>query len=156
MPPAEGDLNMTLLVIGADNIKAFVPKLNSMGAEEIIHWSGRNVQDARNTIPSRTDMVLFFTDFLNHNAARALKHQLKKRDLPILYCRRAWSEIHQEMERLAPRHTGIKNLNSQEDAKRESGCSGCGCGGSCDGGENRRCRARNIVKHQAEKSQGGK
>jgi hypothetical protein len=156
MPHREGDLNMTLLVIGADNIKAFLPKLNSMGAEEIIHWSGRNVQDARNTIPSRTDMVLFFTDFLNHNAAKALKRQLKKRDLPTLYCRRAWSEIHQEMERLAPRHTGIKNLNSQEDAKRESGCSGCGCGGSCDGGENRRCRARNIVKHQAEKSQGGK
>jgi hypothetical protein len=144
---------MTLLVIGADNIKAFVPKLNSMGAEEIIHWSGRNVQDVRNTIPSRTDMVLFFTDFLNHNAAMALKRQLKKRDLPILYCRRAWSEIHQELERFAHHHDGIKN----ESVRRDNGCSSsCGCGGSCGGGENCRCRARNIAKHQIGQKPGRK
>lgn len=143
---------MTLLIIGADNIKAFVPKLNGIGVAKNIHWRGRNVHEARNTISLRTDMVLFFTDFLNHSAAKALKRQLKKFDLPTLYCRRVWSEIHQEMERVVHRHAGIKNLNRQDSGKRDNGCSsgcGCGCGGSCGGGENCRCRARNIAKHQA-------
>lgn len=55
----EGDHNMTLLIIGADNIKAFVPKLNGIGVAKNIHWRGRNVHEARNTISLRTDMVLF-------------------------------------------------------------------------------------------------
>ena len=143
---------MTLLVIGADNIKAFVPKLNSLGAEEIIHWSGRNVQDARNVIPTRTDMVLFFTDFLNHNAAKAIKRQLKKRDLPTVYCRRAWSEIHQEMKHLAQRHDSINaSLNGVHDVREEHIC----CGGKCRGGNACRCRTRNK-KQRLQKTESAK
>lgn len=91
---------MTVLIVGADRIGAFVPKLEEIGVEEIIHWSGRSQKVAKNEIPSRAGLVIFCTDFLHHNAARTLKKKTKEKGLPAIYCRRAWSEIEPAVTRL--------------------------------------------------------
>ncbi len=84
---------MTILIVGADRISAFVPKLQELGAEKIIHWSGRSQKVTKNSIPTKADLVIFFTDFLHHTAAKTIKKKVKERGLPAIYCRRAWSEI---------------------------------------------------------------
>ncbi len=114
---------MTVLIVGADRISAFIPKLEKIGVEEVIHWSGRSQKVAKNDIPSRTGMVIFCTDFLHHNAARTLKKKTKEKGLPVVYCRRAWSEIEPAVARL---------LASGDQGKKQKSCCGqckkCRCG----------------------------
>ena len=89
---------MSILIVGADRIGSFLPKLKALGAEEILHWSGRKAKACKKVIPARTDLVIFCTDFLQHKVANELKKQVKERRLPAVYCRRAWSEIAPELE----------------------------------------------------------
>src|SRR6056297_2736170 len=89
---------MTVLIVGADRIGSFIPKLKNLGARDILHWDTRNCRASKNRIPIHTDLVICCTDFLNHNTARQIKDQIKKRDLPAVYCRRAWSEMAPEVE----------------------------------------------------------
>jgi hypothetical protein len=91
--------NLTsILIVGADRINAFVPKLKELGITRVTHWTARRPSVAKNEIPKHVEMVIFFTDFLNHSAARKIKARAKERDLPALFCRRAWSEIICEIE----------------------------------------------------------
>lgn len=108
---------MTVLVVGADKIQSFVPKLVAMGAEEIIHWDARNVRVSKNKIPESTELVLFCTDYLHHSAAKAIKKKVKSRGLPAIYCRRAWSDIGPEVGQ------AISDLKDRE--KGRCGCTGC-------------------------------
>jgi hypothetical protein len=91
---------MSILIIGADRIGALVPRLEKLGASRITHWSARKHKTAKNTIPSHIELVVFFTDFLHHTAARKLKSQAKQLGLPALYCRRCWSELADQLNQL--------------------------------------------------------
>lgn len=91
---------MSVLIIGADRIGSFLPKLKAIGVQEIMHWNARSRKVSKKNIPVKTDLVIFCTDFLHHSAARTFKKQIKERNLPAIYCRRAWSEIAPEVERL--------------------------------------------------------
>ena len=91
---------MSILIIGADRIGALVPRLEEHGASRITHWPARNRKIAKNTIPRHVDAVLFFTDFIHHTAAKKLKSQAKKLGLPCLHCRRCWTEMEGQLERL--------------------------------------------------------
>jgi hypothetical protein len=91
---------MSILIIGADRIGALVPRLERLGASRITHWSARTQKTAKNTIPAHIELVVFFTDFLHHTAARKLKSQVKQLGLPALYCRRCWSELADQLTRL--------------------------------------------------------
>ncbi|MEA1922901.1 MAG: DUF2325 domain-containing protein [Pseudomonadota bacterium] len=84
---------MSILIIGADRIKAIKPKLEKLGATRITHWCARNRNVTKAAIPEHVDMVIFFTDFLHHVAARRIKSKVKEKNLPSFFCRRAWSEV---------------------------------------------------------------
>lgn len=107
---------MTVLIIGADRIGAFVPKLKDIGIREVIHWSGRSQKVTKNEIPERAELVIFCTDFLHHTAAKTLKKKIKDRGLPAVYCRRAWSEIEPAVTRL---------LDAGDRAEAQSCCREC-------------------------------
>ena len=100
---------MSILIVGADRIGSFIPKLKALGADEILHWSGRKAKASKKVIPARTDLVIFCTDFLQHKVATELKKQVKERRLPAVYCRRAWSEIAPELDQYlsAPAGAGL-------------------------------------------------
>ncbi len=91
---------MSILIVGADRIGGLIPHLEGIGATRITHWSARNRKTAKNAIPGHVDLVLFFTDFLHHSAARKLKSETKKRGLPALFCRRCWSELANQLDRI--------------------------------------------------------
>lgn len=91
---------MVVLIVGADKIGAFIPKLEELGAEKVLHWNARSQKVSKNRIPASADLVIFCTDFLHHAAARTIKKKVKERGLPAVYCRRAWTEIAPEVEQL--------------------------------------------------------
>lgn len=113
---------MTVLVVGADRIAAFIPKLKGLGAETVIHWSGRKQKIAKNAIPVKTELVIFCTDFLHHNVAKAIKRKVKERGLPAVYCRRSWSEIAPEVEQLLDPENDLSGVPC-----RCRGCRNCSC-----------------------------
>ncbi len=91
---------MTVLIVGADRIKSFTPRLKEWGAEDILHWSARNTRSSQCVIPKKADLVICCTDYLNHNTARQIKKQIKQRCLPAIYCRRSWTEIEEGLSAL--------------------------------------------------------
>lgn len=99
---------MTVLIVGADRVKAFVPRLKEMGADQVVHWSARNVRASKNRIPAKTDLVIFCTDYLNHKAAYTLKKQVKERDLTAVYCRRNWSDMALRLKEVLPMNPDSK------------------------------------------------
>ena len=113
---------MVVLIVGADRIDAFVPKLKKLGVDKIVHWDARRPKVAKCAIPAKAELVIFCTDFLHHIAARTIKKKVKERGLPAVYCRRAWSEIAPEVEQfLCPQ----KTLTAHPCHCR--GCRNCSC-----------------------------
>jgi hypothetical protein len=92
---------MSILIVGADRINALIPRLVDLGVTRITHWSGRTPNTTRNAIPTHVEAVLFFTDFLHHTAARKLKEKAKSCGLPVIHCRRCWSELADKINTLS-------------------------------------------------------
>jgi hypothetical protein len=89
---------MSVLIIGADRIASLVPKMEAMGVSDITHWDTRRYKASRNVIPARTELVIFFIDFLHHSVADKLKKQVKRSGLPVIYSRRSWSDVAAALE----------------------------------------------------------
>ncbi len=106
---------MSILIIGADRIKSITPKLENLGATRITHWTARNRNVTKAVIPEHVEMVIFFTDFLHHVAARHLKSKVKAVGLPSFYCRRAWSEVIGQVEK----HMEQSNIASNKKKEKK-------------------------------------
>jgi len=83
----------TILVVGGDRIGDIENKLKERGVTEIIHVSGRKGSDTKMKIPTSTNLVLVFTDFVNHTLSKHIKNQAKQKNLPIVFCKRSYSAI---------------------------------------------------------------
>jgi len=82
---------MSVLVLGGDKIEPIRQVLMDMGIENIIHWTARNQKNGRKknkVIPTKVNMVLMLTNFLNHNAMKHYRSEAKSKDLPIVYATR--------------------------------------------------------------------
>jgi len=82
---------MSLLILGGDRINPILTLLEGLGVTDIIHWTARNQKNGRKKakrIPSKVDMVLMLTNFLNHNTMLYYKAEAKAKDLPIVYSTR--------------------------------------------------------------------
>lgn len=89
---------MTALVIGADYLGAIEQKMRDMGITEIAHITGRNPGEVkRMNIPKAAAFVLVFTDYINHNLAKAVKHHAKAQSVPLVYAKRSWSAVEQKL-----------------------------------------------------------
>lgn len=91
--------NMTVLLVGADNLGTIPEYLSDYGFEKIIHWCGRKTKNNNKLIPINTDMILVFSDFVNHNLMYNIKKAAKEKSIPILYSKRSSSCIRQTLER---------------------------------------------------------
>jgi len=82
---------MSVLILGGDKIDPIRKTLMDLGVEEIIHWTARNQKNGRKkdkNIPSKVNIVLMLTNFLNHNAMKHYRSEAKAKDLPIVYATR--------------------------------------------------------------------
>ena len=82
---------MSILVLGGDKIDPIRKILMELGVIDIIHWTARNQKNGRKknkVIPTKVDMILMLTNFLNHNAMKHYRSEAKAKDLPIVYATR--------------------------------------------------------------------
>ena len=82
---------MSLLILGGDRINPILNLLEELGVSDVIHWTARNQKNGRKKakkIPTKVNMVLMLTNFLNHNAMIHYRAEAKAKDLPIVYSTR--------------------------------------------------------------------
>lgn len=84
----------TILIVGGDHLGNIKEKLEHLGFQNVFHIKGRRGSDVRLHIPKEVNMILVLTDYVNHNLAKIIKLRAKERELPIVFSRRAWSDIH--------------------------------------------------------------
>lgn len=66
---------MSAVLVGADRLGNIPELLEKMGIRVTNHISGRAASHQRQVaaLPSSTDLLIVFTDFLNHNAMRSYR-----------------------------------------------------------------------------------
>ncbi|MGQ9512627.1 DUF2325 domain-containing protein [Thermodesulfitimonas sp.] len=84
---------MGVLIVGGDRLGKIPARLRSLGFREIEHITGRKKREVLVRLRSSHDLVLVFTDFVNHQTVRAIKEEAKRKQRRVIFGRRAWSEI---------------------------------------------------------------
>lgn len=82
---------MSLLILGGDRINPILNLLEEFGINDVIHWTARNQKNGRKkakTIPTKVNIVLMLTNFLNHNAMLHYRAEAKAKGLTIVYSTR--------------------------------------------------------------------
>jgi len=96
---------MNAVVVGADRLGNIPELLEKMGIRIANHISGRATSHQRQVaaLPSNTDLLILFTDFLNHNAMRSYRNRARFQGVRVLACRRSASCLLIEIQRLLGR-----------------------------------------------------
>lgn len=93
---------MCVLILGGDRIKPIIKTLDNLGVDKILHWTGRKQKNGRKKakkIPTKVDMLIILTNFLNHNAMLHYKAEAKVRGLKIIYSSRHINSVKNEFEK---------------------------------------------------------
>jgi hypothetical protein len=92
---------MNAVLVGADYLGNIPDSLAEFGINVRRHVSGRSSSHQRSTpsLPRDTDLLILFTDFLNHNAMKSYKNQAQLQGIPVIACRRSASCLVQSVRR---------------------------------------------------------
>jgi len=96
---------MNAVVVGADRLGNIPELLAKMGISIANHISGRAASHQRQlaALPLNTDLLILFTDFLNHNAMQSYRNRARSQGIRVLACRRSASCLLTEVQRLLGR-----------------------------------------------------
>ena len=92
---------MQALIVGADHLGNIPQTLAEYGISIGYHLTGRNPSHQRS--PSHIkgmDVVILFTDCLNHTAMRNYRDVANKRQVQFVACRRSSSDLARMLEKL--------------------------------------------------------
>jgi hypothetical protein len=104
-----GGFIMSVLVIGGDQIEAITSSLNTLGVNDITHWTLRSNRDMGRKIPQKTEYIIMLTNFLSHNAMYKFKTEAKKRNIPFVCANRNENSVickFCEMANICPNNCG--------------------------------------------------
>lgn len=84
---------MNAFVVGADRLGNIPDALTSFGIRITHHVTGRDAAHQRHSVdlPSGTQMLILFTDFVGHNVMRRFRSLARERGIPMVACRRSLS-----------------------------------------------------------------
>jgi len=93
---------MNAVVVGADRLGNIPELLEKIGIRVTKHISGRAVSHQRQeaALPSNTNLLILFTDFLNHNVMQSYRSRARSQGIRVLACRRSASCLLIEVQRL--------------------------------------------------------
>jgi hypothetical protein len=101
---------MKATVVGGDRLGNIPKVLEAQGIEVMRHVSGRGANEQRRTtLPGGTELLILFTDFLNHNAMRAFRDAARKVGVPVLACRRSGSALLEALSRPLPAACAVRD-----------------------------------------------
>jgi hypothetical protein len=92
---------MHALIVGADRLGSIPQTLALYGITVGHHVTGRNPAHQRS--PSHIkgmDVVILFTDYLNHNAMRNYREIANKRQVQLVVCRRTHCDLVKNLDKL--------------------------------------------------------
>ena len=94
---------MQAIVVGADRLGRIPALLKQHGIEIVRHVTGRDAAAQRRIglLPQGIDLLILFTDFLNHNAMHSFRRAAREQGVPVVACRRSSSELAATLERRA-------------------------------------------------------
>ncbi|QGP93931.1 hypothetical protein MGLY_33560 [Neomoorella glycerini] len=84
---------MSILIVGGDRLGNIPDNLKSLGFTEIEHLSGRKIGHIAVDLPHEIDVVLVFTDYVNHGLAAKIKKDARKKGVRTIFARRSWAYI---------------------------------------------------------------
>lgn len=84
---------MNIMVVGGDNIKMIDFHLLEKGFYIVKHLSGRKNNHKCAEIPINIDVVIIFTDYVNHKLSEHIKKRAKKLGIKTVYSKRAWTNV---------------------------------------------------------------
>jgi hypothetical protein len=92
---------MNAVVVGADRLGNIPDSLAGFGIRIQQHVIGRSSAHQRSTpaLPRNTDLLILFTDFLNHNAMKSYRNQAQIQGIPVIACRRSASCLAESVQR---------------------------------------------------------
>jgi hypothetical protein len=101
---------MNCVLVGADRLGNIPELLETMGIRVTGHISGRAALHQRQgpALPPNTQLLVLFTDFLNHNAMRSYRSRARQQGITILACRRSASCLLKELQRLLGQGQGCR------------------------------------------------
>lgn len=89
---------MSVIIVGGDHLGHIEKRLYERGVSELIHVSGRKKSDnKRLAFNKKITAVLVFTDYINHNLMDEVKEQARCFQIPVIFARRAWSDIERKL-----------------------------------------------------------
>jgi len=89
---------MSIVIVGGDHLGSIEEKLRSMGATELIHFTGRKAKHRNNIrLPRGAAFVIVLTDYVNHVTAVAVKDAAKSMDIPTIFAKRSWSSVEERI-----------------------------------------------------------
>lgn len=89
---------MSVVVIGGDYLGGIEKNLYLAGVTELVHISGRKVQDkTRICLPKDTAFVLVLTDYVNHGMAKNVKAAAKAQAIPLIFAKRSWRHVEERL-----------------------------------------------------------
>jgi len=92
---------MKATLVGADRLGNIPQALLGRGIDVLRHISAREPAGQRRSkgLPAGTELLILFTDFLNHNAMRAFRRAAEEQGIPVVACRRSVTCLMQCLDR---------------------------------------------------------
>ncbi len=94
---------MKATLVGADRLGNIPQALLARGINVLRHISAREPAGQRRAkgLPAGTELLILFTDFLNHNAMRSFRRAAEEQGIPVVACRRSVACLLQCLDRCA-------------------------------------------------------
>jgi hypothetical protein len=101
---------MRATLVGGDRLGNIPELLQARGIGVLQHITGRCASSQRRTsLPRGTELLILFTDFLNHNAMHAFRRAAVEDGVPVLACRRSGSALTEALGRLGGRPCAVRD-----------------------------------------------
>ncbi|NTV90308.1 MAG: DUF2325 domain-containing protein [Clostridiales bacterium] len=84
---------MGIVIVGGDYFEKINGNLCKNGNHIIKHISGRKSSHNYAKLPQNADLVIVFTDFVNHRLSEHIKKETRKLGIKTIYSKRNWSSI---------------------------------------------------------------
>ncbi len=91
---------MSIVVVGGDHLGNIPDRLQQNGFTQIHHYHGRKILKLKDKIRGSTNLILVLIDYVGTDLARVVKAEAKKNKVEVVFSRRSWASIHQELNRL--------------------------------------------------------
>jgi len=90
---------MSVFVVGGDNLGNIRENLKQLGFNIIIHEKGRKkYKKGSLLIPKESNLIIVFTDYVNHCISGLIKQKAKDHNVPIIYTNRSWAKMSQQIK----------------------------------------------------------